>query len=926
MANDRRHRRPDLWHFTFFLLMLLMAIGTLEAANPWVQPFNPIRTLYVSPNGNGDGSEGNPMSLSTAMNSAVPGDLYWLTPGTYSGQKTFTRDGTASNPIVWRGQSGAIIAGGIDLYAAHNWAWGLEVTDPNGNGNKDGITLYGIGSHAINNIVHDIKGRVGIGAWNSGSGQVIYGNIVYKQIPSNNNPHNIYTQNNFAAFGWKYFVQNMILDSWDATQSTYNFHAYTEGNYISGFHVEKNIIRKGKFLIGGTNLPADNEVVKENYFYDSPVLFGWNIPTQVKFTNNYLGLGWLDTRFFWGAGEQVYNIPDQSVYTGNSIIKPTNQHVQFRTAAYMPNWCVGCPKIRSGDSFNNNTYSSPFTATFWADNNDDGVVDWNTWKTDTQNAGNAFDTNSTVISSIPDKVVLLANEYESQRGELAIYNWSLSSTQSVDLSSILPNGTDFVVLDPRNMGNPVYQGTYTAPVNIPTSGKEFLALLVVGSGSAPPPPDTIPPDTTITSTFCGTTVPNSTVTVTWTGSDDTTPTGSLVYAYKLDSGNYSSYTSATSNTFNNLSNGSHTVSVKAKDQAGNVDPSPATCTFTVDVADTTPPSLSNVTASNITMTDATITWNTDEDSDSQVEYSTSPCPCGNDTPLDTNMVTSHTRTITGLTAGTTYHYRAKSRDASGNIGYSNDQTFTTLPAPPPPPPPPGGVVYYVEPEVGSLVAPMTDKGNDNASNHKYVESTVNDDGTVTFKLDLPEGGTYFFWARVKAIDGFHDSFYVSADSGAEDIFDCAPGNQSPDFQWSRVNGRSSGDPRLFNFSAGQHTLKFRGREAGTSLDMLVVTDKAGFVPPAGSAVTELYKVLAKKVTSTSAKIKWRSTTTMDSFVEYGTSVSYGNTSTPDPTKVIKHKVPLENLQPNTTYHFRVTSVDESGNKWVSADFTFTTLP
>jgi hypothetical protein len=108
--------------------------------------------------------------------------------------------------------------------------------------------------------------------------------------------------------------------------------------------------------------------------------------------------------------------------------------------------------------------------------------------------------------------------------------------------------------------------------------------------------------------------------------------------------------------------------------------------------------------------------------------------------------------------------------------------------------------------------------------------------------------------------------------------------------------------------------------------MLVVTDKSGFTPPAGSAITELYKVLAKKVKSTSAKIKWRSTVAMDSFVEYGTSVTYGNTSTLNSTMVVKHKVPLENLQPNTTYHFRVTSVDGNANKWVSADFTFTTLP
>ncbi len=482
MFKKRSDRRPHRWDFTF-LFLLLIAAGALEAANPWVQTFNPIRTLYVSPNGNGDGSQSNPMNLSTAINTAVAGDLYWLIPGTYTGQRKFTRAGTSSKPIVWRGQSGAIINGGLELNASYNWVWGLEVKDPTGIGNLDGITLYGTGSHAINNVVHDIKGRVGIGAWNTGSGQVVYGNVVYKQIPNNNNPHNIYTQNDFKTRGYKYFVQNMVLDSWDATSNTYNFHAYTQGSFISGYHVEKNIFRRGKFLIGGTNLPADNEVVKQNYFYDSPVLFGWSIPSQVTFQNNYLGKGWLDTKYFWGVGEVKFPIPGQSIYTGNSIMKPTGNHVQFRTAAYLPNYCLGCPKIRSGDSFNNNTYSSPFNATFHADNYNAGTVSFSTWKSLTQGAGNPFDANSTVVQTVPDKVVVMANEYETGRGNLAIYNWSLSSTKTVDLSSILQNGNTFKILDPRNMGTPVAQGVYTAPVNIPTSGKEFMALMVIKTGS-----------------------------------------------------------------------------------------------------------------------------------------------------------------------------------------------------------------------------------------------------------------------------------------------------------------------------------------------------------------------------------------------------------------------------------------------------------
>ncbi|HEY7160691.1 MAG TPA: hypothetical protein VH815_05495, partial [Acidobacteriota bacterium] len=102
-----------------------------------------------------------------------------------------------------------------------------------------------------------------------------------------------------------------------------------------------------------------------------------------------------------------------------------------------------------------------------------------TWKSLTQGAGNAFDANSTVVQSVSDKVVVMANEYETGRGNLAIYNWSLSSTKTVDLSSILASGNSYKVLDPRNMGTPVAQGVYTGPVNIPTSGKEFLALLVI---------------------------------------------------------------------------------------------------------------------------------------------------------------------------------------------------------------------------------------------------------------------------------------------------------------------------------------------------------------------------------------------------------------------------------------------------------------
>src|SRR5206468_1603557 len=50
------------------------------------------------------------------------------------------------------------------------------------------------------------------------------------------------------------------------------------------------------------------------------------------------------------------------------------------------------------------------------------------------------------------------------------------------------------------------------------------------------------------------------------------------------------------------------------------------------------------------------------------------------TALDSGLVTAHVRTLTGLSAGTLYHYRVRSQDAAGNLSVSADSTFTALAA------------------------------------------------------------------------------------------------------------------------------------------------------------------------------------------------------------------------------------------------------
>ena len=90
--------------------------------------------------------------------------------------------------------------------------------------------------------------------------------------------------------------------------------------------------------------------------------------------------------------------------------------------------------------------------------------------------------------------------------------------------------------------------------------------------------------------------------------------------------------------------------------------------------DTTPPAISNVQAS-VTDSSATITWDTNEASDSLVKYGLNS-KYGSNTDDDL-LVTSHSVTMKNLSANELYHYSVSSQDASGNSTDDVDLTFTT---------------------------------------------------------------------------------------------------------------------------------------------------------------------------------------------------------------------------------------------------------
>lgn len=76
---------------------------------------------------------------------------------------------------------------------------------------------------------------------------------------------------------------------------------------------------------------------------------------------------------------------------------------------------------------------------------------------------------------------------------------------------------------------------------------------------------------------------------------------------------------------------------------------------------------------------ATIIWTTNEVSDSELHYGTTPNY--GSIAKDSSLVIEHMMILMDLTPSTTYHYKVVSSDASDNSNQSGDHTFTTLDIP-----------------------------------------------------------------------------------------------------------------------------------------------------------------------------------------------------------------------------------------------------
>ena len=387
---------------------------------------------------------------------------------------------------------------------------------------------------------------------------------------------------------------------------------------------------------------------------------------------------------------------------------------------------------------------------------------------------------------------------EISAGESATLSWIVRGATKVNIDK----GVGMVDAVGTKEVSPSKTTTYRlVAIN---SGVVVNSSVVVTVGVASPPsPETTAP---VISEAAVSGITDSAATITWATDEPATS--------QVEYGTTSSYDSTT--TLDEALVTSHSVSltglegdtayhfrVKSQDEAGNEAVSTDETFTTSSEADTTPPVISSVVASNITESGANIAWTTNEPATSQVEYGV-PTDYGSASALEKALVTSHSAALAGLESGATYHFRVKSQDEAGNEAASGDYTFLTSEA---------------ATEVGGIISTNTVWTEANSPYVITETAQIASGVTLTIEpgtnISKPTSGNMFLLMGTIYAHGTSQKPIVIDGGGNSKIVYTQPGYGYGDFQYCVIkNGHDFWDrwghldlrySELINLSVGSHT-------------------------------------------------------------------------------------------------------------------------
>lgn len=424
--------------------------------------------LFVSPNGDGDGSLTNPSNLSILDTSVPPGSTIYLDAGTYGtgGSDSFisTISGNAESPIVIKPKDGAdvVIDACIIVSAGSHVHWSNVVftnsmeTRLCAFGERLGafridydVTGYKVINSVFHNCGHPVFGPTGY------NGQIeVYGCVFFYNGFYDSDLVGTAQFRGSAFYGQGSASGTKLLEDCISFKNWHNgMKGWGDNLHVKNFTFRGNCCfgNEWQIFVGTANEPALNILIEECHHLS---LSAFNSAGRGESMIGYIhGATGSDiiirNNTFWSEVMDWYLSTPLSVnhwqnmqVRGNRIIASgagARTLVNYSNQAEMPviEW-------------DDNKY---YGNNFWAG----GELNFEAWK-----AATGFDISSTCTDGLPSENIIdvRANKYQAGRANVIVYNHESLDTVLVDMTGVLQIGDSYIVRDVENYFEPIYSAVY----------------------------------------------------------------------------------------------------------------------------------------------------------------------------------------------------------------------------------------------------------------------------------------------------------------------------------------------------------------------------------------------------------------------------------------------------------------------------------
>lgn len=358
-----------------------------------------------------------------------------------------------------------------------------------------------------------------------------------------------------------------------------------------------------------------------------------------------------------------------------------------------------------------------------------------------------------------------------------------------------------------------------------------------------------------------------------------------------------------------------------------------TSTVFAQSTDKEAPAITNVEVSEVGEGSVTVTWETDENSDSLVNYGLKPDYGIVRIPVADRQV--HTVTLDNLEAGRVYYFRVVSADENGNQGISADYRVQTSGSPQSG----SGDGSGTQTESGQGPGYTPDSGEGNLGQSRTTNQIKEQINEITDPQQLQD----ILNETVKAIQGITEDLTIvgpptvipetttaiirwTTDRAAtsEVIFSPTNGFDGTNYQFSQANP---------NGETTDHEIQLIGLNAFTeysfkvkSTDSFSITGESrNFTFKTKASAPEIRNLRVVKVEEDAATLAWDTTVPAKALVEFQDLTTGAQSSVGRPTLSTTHQMRLADLTLGTRYVAFVTAENSSGDRIRSQPIQFITV-